>query len=280
MEKPLKEKLDTLQNLIQNRGSLVVAYSGGVDSTLLLRVAHEILGNNVVAVIARSPLHPAREYEEALRVAEEIGTECITIHAEEMAIPQFTQNPPNRCYYCKIALFTKILSLAREKGIDHVVDGTNLDDSEDYRPGIKALLELGIRGPLKEAQMTKADIRLISRELKLLTWDKPTQSCLASRFPYGEEIIYSKLQKVEEAESYLHKRGFRQIRMRIHRDLVRIEVSPAEIIRFMEDGFRGEILNHLKEIGFTYITLDLEGYCPGSMNRTLIFQDGGTVIPK
>jgi len=274
MEKPLKKKLANLKQLIQNLQSVMVAYSGGVDSTLLLGIAREVLKDKVKAIIARSLLHPAREYESAQRIAREIGVPCFTIHTEELKIPEFIQNHPDRCYHCKKELFTKILIFAQGMGIENVVEGTNSDDIHDFRPGMKALVELRIRSPLKEVGLTKADIRLISRELGLITWDKPSYSCLASRFPYGEKINPNDLQRVEKAEGYLHQKGFRQLRLRIHRDLVRIEVAPEEISRFMENSLRSQILNHLKNIGFTYITLDLEGYRTGSMNEPVLPLDG------
>ena len=269
MEKSLKEKFNNLQRLIQNLGSLVTAYSGGVDSTLLLRAAHEVLGDDAVAVISRSPLHSACEYKEAQRMAQKIGAQLITINTNELATPEFIQNPPDRCYYCKKKLFTEILTVAQKRGISIVADGTNFDDRNDYRPGIKALLELGIRSPLKEVRMTKADIRSISRALGLSSWDKPSYSCLASRFPYGEGITFSKLQKVEKAEAYLYQQGFKEVRVRVHGGLVRIEVSPQELSRFGRNGLRLDVLNRLKKMGFTYISLDLEGYRSGSMNEVL-----------
>ncbi|MFH0814282.1 MAG: ATP-dependent sacrificial sulfur transferase LarE [Pseudomonadota bacterium] len=269
MEIVCNDKLNALRSVIQDLGPQVIAFSGGVDSTFLAKVAYGVLGRNVMAVIARSPLHPAQEYEAAIKVAEKVGIECVTINTEEMTSAHFTQNPPDRCYHCKKALFSKLLDFAQKRGIPQVVEGTNFDDSADYRPGINALLELGIRSPLKEVRLTKADIRELSREMGLSTWNKPADACLASRFTYGEEITLSNLKKVEAAELYLHHLGFSQIRVRLHRDLARIELNPAEISRFPDKNLRSKVLEQLRKIGFTYVALDLMGYRTGSMNEAL-----------
>jgi uncharacterized protein len=265
----MKEKLKDLTRNIKEMGSLLIAYSGGVDSTFLLKVAKDTLGERVIAVTARSPTYPSREYKQAREMAKKLGVKHLTINSEELSIPEFFSNPPNRCYYCKKELFSKLKEIALREGTDYIADGSNLDDLKDFRPGTKAAEELGIRSPLKEAGLTKEDIRNLSRDLRLPTWDKPSFACLASRFPYGDKITPKALKMVNEAEEYLHSLGFKQVRVRHHRNLARIEVSQEEIEQFLSDDPRKRIAKMLKEIGYTYVTLDLEGYRSGSMNEVL-----------
>jgi uncharacterized protein len=263
------EKLQDLQRIIGEMGSLVVAYSGGVDSTFLLRVAGDVLGDKVVAVTATSLTYPSREYDEARVTAEGLGVRHITMTSEELDIPGFSGNPPDRCYYCKRELFSKLKEIALREGMSHVADGANLDDAADFRPGTKAADELGIRSPLKEARLAKEDVRRLSKSLGLSTWDKPSFACLASRFPYGDPITPGALRMVAEAEDYLRGLGFAQVRVRHRRDLASVEVPPGEIARFCDDGLRAEVVARLRQIGYVYVTLDLQGYRSGSMNEVL-----------
>lgn len=265
--------MQALQNIIDDMGSLLVAYSGGVDSTFLLKVAKMTLGGRVMAVTATSLTYPKREHDEAQKRAKEFGVRHMTIVSEELDIPEFSDNPPDRCFYCKKELFSRLREIAVREGMNYVADGTNLDDVGDFRPGMKAAEELGVRSPLKEAGLTKQDIRELSRELGLSTWDKPSYACLASRFPYGDKIVPEGLRMVAEAEDYLHDLGFRQLRVRHHGNLARIEVPKGEVGRFREEGLRAEVVEKLKSIGYTYVTLDLQGYRSGSMNETLDARD-------
>lgn len=265
----LQQKYRLLQSLLEQMGSVLVAYSGGVDSTFLLKVAHDVLGEQAVAVTACSQTYPARELEEARAMAREIGARHLIIVSEELEIPGFADNPPDRCYFCKSELFSKLLQVARAEGLRYIVDGTNRDDLAEHRPGRQAAQEMGIRSPLLEAGLGKGEIRALSRELGLPTWGKPSMACLSSRFPYGVTITREKLKMVEEAEEYLRGLGFRQVRVRHHEDIARIEVGPEEMSRFLAGGFGEAVARRLKELGYTYVVLDLEGYRPGSLNEVL-----------
>ena len=264
------EKLNRLKEILQSMGKVLVAYSGGVDSTLLLRVAKDTLGQgNVLAVTALSPLYPERELTEAKKIAQSIGVDHLLIESNEMEIPGFSKNPPNRCYYCKRELFEKLVKLSKDHGIPFVVEGSTLDDQKDHRPGRVAIQELGIRSPLIEAMFTKGEVRQLSNALGLPTWDKPSFACLASRFPYGEEITTEELGMVDRAEEFLFSLGFKQVRVRHYQNLARIEVFPEEMGRLMEDGLREKVVSHLKRLGYKYVTLDLQGFRSGSMNEVL-----------
>ncbi|MCP2519493.1 ATP-dependent sacrificial sulfur transferase LarE [Candidatus Aminicenantes bacterium AC-335-B20] len=265
----INSKLSELKKILSEMGSVLIAYSGGVDSTFLLKVAKEVLGKNVLAVTAQSETYPQDEIEEAKKLAKEIGVRHIIIETEELKNPEFSKNPPERCYYCKKELFSKLKEIAEKEGIKFIVDGSNYDDLKDFRPGMKAGIEYGIRSPLKEAGLTKKEIRHLSRELGLKTWDKPQLACLASRFPPYTEINPIDLKRVGEAEKFLKNLGLKQIRVRHHYPIARLEFSLEDFPIILDSGKRELIVNKLKELGYLYVTLDLEGYKTGSLNRLI-----------
>lgn len=265
----LKEKFQLLKDIIKEKGSAAVAFSGGVDSTFLVKVAYEVLGDKVIAVTATSSTYPERELKEAIKYAKDMGVKHLIISSEELDIEGFASNPKNRCYFCKKELFTKIKEVAKENAVQYVFDGSNLDDNGDYRPGMQAAKELEVISPLKLAELTKNDIRELSKELGLPTWDKPSFACLSSRFPYGHKITMPKLKMVDQAEQFLLDMGIRQVRVRHHGEIARIEVSPEERKQFFDIEVMDKIGERFKEIGFTYVTLDMLGYRTGSMNEVL-----------
>ena len=266
MERELR--LTKLREILGEMGSIVVAFSGGVDSTFLLKMAAEVLGTEkVLAVTAQSPTYTLREFEESRQLAHDLGVRQMIINTEELENDDFTANPPERCYFCKLELFSSLLRIAGTEGASDIADGTNLDDLSDYRPGRKAAKEMGVRSPLLEAGMTKDDIRFFSREMGLPTWNKPACACLSSRFPYGTRITREKLAQVERGEDYLRSLGFGQFRLRHHGELARIEISRAQFPLMMENA--AEVARKLKASGFTYVAMDLEGYRTGSMNEVL-----------
>ena len=248
---------------------VMVAFSGGVDSTFLLNVAHNILGKNAYAVTAQSPTFPAHELKQAKEYARSLGVNYRVIKTNELSSAKFNNNPPERCYYCKKELFSTLLEMARSQDIPWVADGSNKDDAKDYRPGMRAVKELGIRQPLFEAGLFKDEIRALSKKLNLPTWDKPAYACLSSRLPYGESITLDKLQQIERAEKFLQGLGFRQVRVRHYKNMARIEVLPDEIGRFFKQDLRTKVAAKLKKLGYHYVTLDLQGYRTGSMNEVL-----------
>jgi len=265
----LQEKLKKLELLLKNMEGIVVAFSGGVDSTFLLKVAHDVLPDRVIAVTATSATYPQRELGEAKDFARQSGIRHIIIDSEELDIEGFSDNPPNRCYLCKKELFTKMKEVASQNGMKYVAEGSNTDDLGDYRPGMQAIRELEIVSPLREANLNKEDIRQLSRQMNLPTWDKQPFACLSSRFPYGQQITREKLSMVDRAEQYLLDLGFKNVRVRHHGDTARIEVAGIERKKFFDLDVMEKVDKAFREIGFAYTALDLKGYRTGSMNEVI-----------
>lgn len=268
------ERLENLKGYLQQKESLVVAFSGGVDSAFLLKVAHQVLGEHVVAVTVKPHSFPLRELREAEEFCRKEGIRHIIREVDELQIPGFAKNPPERCYLCKRVLMQTVCETAGELGISHVAEASNLDDNGDYRPGMRAIAELGILSPLRETGIDKKTIRELSRKLGLAVWDKPSFACLATRFVYGETITRDKLAMLDAAEQFLFEQGFRQVRVRIHGEetksaIARIEVAADEFPKMFAQGTAQMVHERLKEIGFAYVTLDLGGYRMGSMNDKL-----------
>jgi len=266
----LQSKYTQLRSILRDMGSVAIGFSGGIDSTLLVCVATDVLGSKALAVIGRSETYPTREFEEAVQLAGSFGARYRIVNTEETDNLKFRENPPDRCYFCKTELFGKLKSIADEEGIRWTADGTIIDDLGDFRPGMKAKGEHSVRSPLLEAGFSKADVRALAFELNIRTWDKPSFACLSSRFPYGQAITKENLMRVDAAETFMRDQGFRFFRVRHHDDrTARLEIGPQEIRRLFEASLRDKIVGKMKELGFVYVTMDLQGFRSGSMNETL-----------
>ncbi len=265
----LGSKIKRLTEILKQMDRAIIAFSGGTDSTFLLYIASLVMGDNILAVIARSETYPEKEINEAENLAKQIGVAYIIIRSNELEDERFARNPKDRCYYCKIELFGKLWDIAKKRGFKHVLDGTNYDDLKDYRPGIKAGLELQVRSPLQEARLSKNDIREASMFYQLPTADKPSMACLSSRFPYGTRIQPEKLRQIEIAENYLASFGIKQVRVRYHGPIARIEVAKNDMNCLIRN--KAAVIDKFKSLGFTYITMDLQGFRSGSMNEALDF---------
>ena len=270
----MRGQLEKLKKYLAEKEKLAVAFSGGVDSAFLLKTAHDVLGDNVIAITAKVRSFPMRELKAASDFCKKEGISHVVLEIDELGIEGFAANPANRCYLCKKALFQSICAAAREQGMPYIAEASNLDDNGDYRPGLRAVEELGVLSPLREVGIDKKTIRALSRELRIPMWDKPSYACLATRFVYGEQITAEKLAMLDEAEQFLLDEGFRQVRVRIHGNdakhaIARIEIGKDEFAKMFSDDMYPKVHKRLKEIGFAYVTLDLGGYRMGSMNDGL-----------
>ncbi|MGZ3578045.1 MAG: ATP-dependent sacrificial sulfur transferase LarE [Syntrophales bacterium] len=265
----LSSKLGSLEKILTDMQSVLIAYSGGTDSTFLLKVAANVLGDKAIAVTASSETYTPQELREARKNAETIGAQHVVVYTNELDDPNFSSNPPDRCYHCKKELFTKLTELARRHSLNAIIDGSTCDDERDFRPGMKAVAEFGVKSPLKEAGFTKEDIRNLSKAMNLPTWDKPPLPCLSTRFPYGTQITKEKVLRVGRAEEFLAGFGIRQLRVRDHGNIARIEVLRADMPIFLDEEISKLIMEKFKLLGYAYVALDIQGYRMGSMNEPL-----------
>ncbi|WFD12097.1 ATP-dependent sacrificial sulfur transferase LarE [Tepidibacter hydrothermalis] len=263
------EKLEVLKNNLSKLNNLTVAFSGGVDSTFLLAIAKEVLKENVLAVTVNAFIHTDREIKESIDYANKINVKHNVLNINEINIKEFIDNVPERCYFCKKEIFTQIMKISKQNNIINIADGSNVDDLSDFRPGMKALKELGILSPLKEAGLTKQEIRDLSKILDIPTWNKPSFACLASRIPYNHKITLEKLNMIEKSEEFISQLGFKQFRVRHHGEIARIELPKSDILKFVESDASNKVCKYLKSLGFNYVTIDLLGYRTGSMNEVL-----------
>lgn len=270
LEAETQARYEHLQAILRDMESVLVAYSGGVDSALLLKVAHDVLGTRALGAIAASPAYASEETEEAITVAEQMRIPVIKLETHELEDERYVANDFNRCYFCKTELFSHLVPLAEQHNLRYIAYGVNKDDDGDFRPGQKAAREFGVRGPLKEAGMGKHEIRAVARLLGVPVWDKPAMACFSSRIPYGSKVDIASLQMIYKAEKLLRELGFRQLRVRHHDKLARIEVERSELPRLIEDEMSRIVTDGLRELGYTYVTVDLLGYRTGSMNETFI----------
>jgi pyridinium-3,5-biscarboxylic acid mononucleotide sulfurtransferase len=266
----VQHKWDRLIGLLRDMERVLIAYSGGVDSSLLLKAAVEVLGQNVIAVTADSETYPSGELAEAKEFTDSLGVRHHVLYTDELSSEQFAANTPDRCYFCKKELYGRLRLLAEREGVSWILDGSNVDDLRDYRPGSRAASEFGVRSPLREAGFTKQDVRDCARVLNLPVWDKPSLACLSSRIPYGTSITPAVLKMVQAAEDYLRVLGLNQVRVRHYGDTARIEIDRNDFSMLLEKGVPGRIVSDLKKLGYTYVCLDLEGYRTGSMNESLL----------
>ena len=264
-----QQKMDALKSILADMGSVIVAYSGGVDSAFLAAAANDALGRGALAVTAKSPSLAPAELKEAVELAERLGLNHRIVETHEVEREDYAANNPNRCFFCKDELYTYLSAYAREEGYEHIANGTNTDDLGDFRPGLNAAKQYGVRSPMVEADLSKADIRELSKDMDLPTWDKPAQACLSSRIPYGSMVTVEALTRIAQAEEYLHGLGIRQLRVRHHDTIARIEVEPQDFLTLTDEAVREQVVAKFREIGYSYVTLDLQGFRSGSMNEVL-----------